>query len=68
MLQRDEESFLVTQGRILLWSPAGYVRAEREFTDATLLTPPSTLRTFGAGYQPTLHPSAGSVPPTVAHS
>lgn len=58
MVQQGEESFLVTQGRALLWSPAGYVADARELGDATLLTPPSTLRTLKAGYQPVLHPSA----------
>jgi hypothetical protein len=58
MLQQGEESFLVTQGRALLWSAAGYVAVERQPDEAALLTPPSTLRTMNAGYQATLHPSA----------
>lgn len=58
MLQQGEESFLVTQGRTLLWSPAGYAAAERLPREATLLTPPSTLRTLNAGYRPVLHPTA----------
>lgn len=58
MVQRGEESFLVTQGRALLWSPAGYVAVERPPDEAALLTPPSTLRTMNAGYQPVLHPTA----------
>ncbi|MCJ9704242.1 MULTISPECIES: hypothetical protein [unclassified Bradyrhizobium] len=58
MVQQGEESFLVTQGRALLWSPAGYRAAERQPGEAALLTPPSTLRTLNAGYQPVLHPTA----------
>ena len=58
MVQQGEESFLVTQGRALLWSAAGYVADERQLEDAHLLTPPSTLRTMNAGYEVTLHPSA----------
>ena len=58
MVQRGEESFLVTQGRVLLWSPAGYTEVERQPDEATLLTPPSTLRTLHAGYLPVLHPTA----------
>lgn len=58
MVQRGEESFLVTQGRALLWSPAGYVAVEHPPDEAALLTPPSTLRTMNAGYQPVLHPTA----------
>jgi hypothetical protein len=58
VLKGEEESFLVTQGKALLWSPAGYARVASQFDDAMLLTPPSTLRTLSAGYQPVLHPSA----------
>jgi hypothetical protein len=60
MVQQGEESFLVIQGGPLLWSPAGYVRANRQLDDAELLTPPSTLRAMSAGYQPSLHVTAGS--------
>jgi hypothetical protein len=66
MLQQGEESFLVTQGRALLWSPAGYVGGTRVLEDAQLLTPPSTLRAMGAGYEITLHPSAHRAPSTLA--
>lgn len=61
MVLEGERSFLVTQGRALLWSPAGYVRTDRSPTDAMLLTPPSTLRAICAGYQALLHPSATAV-------
>jgi hypothetical protein len=39
------------------WSPAGSSEATVP-EGATLLTPPSTLRAFKAGYRPVLHPSA----------
>jgi len=58
MLQEGEESFLIAQGRALLWSPAGYRQARSALRDAMLLTPPSTLRAFSAGYRPALHESA----------
>jgi len=57
MVQQGEESFLMAQGRALLWSPAGYVAGARELSQPMLLTPPSTLRAIIAGYQPVLHPS-----------
>jgi hypothetical protein len=60
MVQQGEESFLVAQGRALLWSPAGYAPVNRELADAKLLTPPSTLRAIVAGYRPALHPTARS--------
>jgi hypothetical protein len=58
MLQKDDDSYLILQGRALAWSPAGYRNAQNEISDAMLLTPPSTLRALSAGYQPVLHPSA----------
>ncbi|MBR0957623.1 hypothetical protein [Bradyrhizobium japonicum] len=58
MVQQGEESFLVMQGKALLWSPAGYSAVERRLGEVALLTPPSTLRALGAGYSPVLHPTA----------
>jgi hypothetical protein len=58
MVQAGGDSFLVVRGRALRWSPAGYRRAARLPDDAMLLTPPSTVRAFAAGYRPMLHPSA----------
>ena len=58
MVQRDEESFLIVQGRALQWSMAGYGGMGGPVDNALLLTPPSTLRALCAGYRPVLHPSA----------
>jgi hypothetical protein len=58
MVQAGEASFLILQGRALRWSVAGYCDADSGIDDAMLLTPPSTLRALGAGYQPVLHSSA----------
>ena len=58
MAQDGDDSFLIVQGRALKWSPAGYTRAEPTPDEAMLLTPPSTVRAFAAGYRPVLHPSA----------
>jgi hypothetical protein len=58
MLQQGNESYLIARGRPLQWSPAGYRKPESAIENATLLTPPSTLRALGAGYEPVLHPSA----------
>jgi hypothetical protein len=57
MVQSGETSFLITQGRALMWSPAGYREARGKIEAAMLLTPPSTLRAFSAGYRPVLHRS-----------
>jgi hypothetical protein len=58
MVQRGDDSFLIVQGRVLQWSMAGYRKAAGAIDGALLLTPPSTLRALGAGYQLVLHPSA----------
>jgi hypothetical protein len=58
MVQAGTESYLMTQGRALQWSPAGYSKAQHAIEDVMLLTPPSTLRALDAGYRPVLHPSA----------
>jgi hypothetical protein len=58
MVQHAAESYLMLQGRPLLWSLAGYRATHGAIEGALLLTPPSTLRAFSAGYQPVLHPSA----------
>jgi len=58
MVQAGGESFLVLQGRALVWSMAGYRVADHAIEDAMLLTPPSTLRAISAGYRPVLHESA----------
>ncbi|QDW39486.1 hypothetical protein FFI89_021485 [Bradyrhizobium sp. KBS0727] len=58
MVQAGVESFLVLQGRTLLWSMAGYRTADTAIAYAMLLTPPSTLRAISAGYRPVLHASA----------
>ena len=58
MVQAGRESFLVAQGRPLQWSISGYRKADVSIVDAMLLTPPSTVRAFLAGYRPVLHGSA----------
>jgi hypothetical protein len=58
MVQQGAESYLIMQGRALQWSLAGYREARGTIDGALLLTPPSTLRAFSAGYRPVLHSSA----------
>jgi hypothetical protein len=66
MVQQGADSYLITQGRALLWSPAGYHEAEQAMENPMLLTPPSTLHALAAGYRPVLHPSARCVPSPLA--
>jgi hypothetical protein len=58
MLQSGAESYLIVQGKPLQWSFSGYRAVPNSIADAMLLTPPSTLRAFAAGYRPLLHGSA----------
>jgi len=58
MVQQGTGSYLMVQGRALLWTLAGYREPLNAMDGAMLLTPPSTLRAFMAGYTPLLHPSA----------
>jgi hypothetical protein len=60
MVQAGADSFITAQGRPLRWTPGGYSEVSGALRDPMLLTPPSTLRAFMAGYRPVLHPSAGT--------
>ena len=61
MVQAGEESFLIARGRPLLWSPSGYRAVKGAIGDAKLLTPPSTVRAFAAGYRVVVHGSVGKL-------
>jgi hypothetical protein len=52
MVAVDERSYLVSTGRAWLWSFAGYTSSSADLQNARLLTPPSTVRAFRAGYRP----------------
>ena len=58
MVSSGEASFLIAGGKALQWSFAGYREASAPIERVMLLTPPSTVRAFSAGYEPALHPSA----------
>jgi hypothetical protein len=57
MVQAAGASYLLAQGRVLLWSFDGYREVKDALNDAALLTPPSVVHAFLAGYRPVLHPS-----------
>jgi hypothetical protein len=58
MVQAAGESYLIARSRALLWSFDGYREVATQPRDAALLTPPSALRAFSAGYRSVLHSSA----------
>ena len=63
MVRAGEEDFMIVQGRPLLWTPSGYRAAKGNIKDAKLLTPPSVVLAFSAGYRPVIHPSVGMALP-----
>jgi hypothetical protein len=51
--------YLVFGDHLLAWSPGGYgERRRRRGEEVTVLTPPSTVMTIKAGYNPAIHVSA----------
>jgi len=58
MVQAGDDCFLIAGGKPLVWSPSSYRAVKRDLTDAGLLTAPSIVRAFAAGYRPVLHGSA----------
>jgi hypothetical protein len=57
MVQASGGSYLIAGGKALRWSFAGYISVDLS-APVMLLTPPSTIRAFQAGYRPVLHQSA----------
>ena len=58
MVQAGGDSYLITKGKPLRWSFAGYRKVGALSGETMLITPPSTVRALAAGFQPVLHPSA----------
>ena len=58
MVAMSEQSYLIKDGEAWLWSFAGYSRAFVDLEHAKLLTPPSVVRAFRAGYRPVFDPGA----------
>ena len=64
----DARAWLLWNGSILAWSPAGYVeRRARPDGDVTVLTPRCTVDVIRAGYRPLVHPSAVGASPATRH-
>jgi hypothetical protein len=55
----DDEFWLVNNGGLRRWTPAGYTDRIHQFDGpAAVLTPRATVATMRAGYSPLAHPSA----------
>ena len=59
-IEREDGSYLVTRGSLLLWTPHGYIRARSRagFGDVTVLTPEPIVACLRHGYLPEIHQSA----------
>jgi len=56
---RDGDPWLLSDGRLHRWTPAGYTDRTGMFDGpAAVLTPRATVAAIRAGYRPLLHPSA----------
>ncbi|MGH9101468.1 MAG: hypothetical protein ACRDYD_00560 [Acidimicrobiales bacterium] len=60
MVDLDARPWLVNNGQLLAWSPAGYQgrRTQPPSTSITVITPRATVGTLTAGYRPILHRSS----------
>lgn len=58
MVSLGDRSFLIANGQSWLWSFGGYRRSSASLEGAKLLTPPSTVSAFRAGYRPNIDASA----------
>jgi hypothetical protein len=59
MVSRDGRAWLVVDGGLRAWTPAGYTeRRSIPREPVSVLTPPSTIAAMRAGWRPLLHPSA----------
>jgi hypothetical protein len=60
MIVAGESSYLIVNGEAWRWSFTGYSHATELLDGAKLLTPPSIVNAFRAGYRPDIHASASA--------
>ena len=60
MVALGEKSYLIRDGSAWLWSFEGYTPVADDLTDAELLTPPSIVKAFAAGYRPAFDMSSST--------
>jgi hypothetical protein len=61
-LPGEDSAQLKWRGRLLRWSPSGYVDPQPvdATQEVTVLTPACTVKVLAAGYVPEIHPTAGA--------
>ena len=71
MVGLEDAPFLVHGGRLLAWTPGGYLDRQTPTAagEVTVITPRATVAVLAAGYRPVVHPTAAVSPTrTGAHS
>jgi hypothetical protein len=60
MVGLDDVPFLVYSGRLLAWTPGGYLDRNEQAPagEVTVITPRAAVAVLAAGYRPVIHPSA----------
>ncbi|MBM3547541.1 MAG: hypothetical protein FJX54_11345 [Alphaproteobacteria bacterium] len=58
MVAAGGDAYMIADGKPLLWSVAGYRRGGSLPRIGGMITPPTIVAAFSAGYRPALHPSA----------
>jgi hypothetical protein len=58
MVSVDSAAYLVLGGRLLAWTPGGYLASGASSGQVAVITPRATVAVLAAGYRPVLHPSA----------
>jgi hypothetical protein len=63
MIEAGGTPWLVYGGKLLAWTPAGYVdrHAAAPAGPVTVITPRATVATLAAGYRPVVHPTASEL-------
>ncbi|HTX29022.1 MAG TPA: hypothetical protein VME19_18620 [Streptosporangiaceae bacterium] len=61
MVEHRDAPFLVYGGRLLTWTPGGYLdRPTEPAASVTVITPRATVAVLAAGYRPVIHPTAAT--------
>jgi hypothetical protein len=62
MVDLEGAPFLVYRGRLLAWTPGGYLDRQppEPAAEVTVITPRATVAVLAAGYRPVVHPTAAT--------
>jgi hypothetical protein len=61
MVEHQDAPYLLYGGRLLAWTPGGYLGGPPEpAATVTVITPRATVAVLAAGYHPVIHPTAAT--------